>query len=107
MVVMITAVAILIAVSASRSVPLTVRPIRPLFAMVINPRLNYTPGGIRTDLQGRAIALKDGKPIEGLYVVGEASGGLHGQERMTGCSMPECAVFGMIAGESAAQRKSI
>lgn len=79
----------------------------PLFAMVINPRLNYTPGGIRTDLQGRAIALKDGKPIEGLYVVGEASGGLHGQERMTGCSMPECAVFGMIAGESAAQRKSI
>ena len=51
--------------------------------------------------------LKDGKPIEGLYVVGEASGGLHGQERMTGCSMPECAVFGMIAGESAAQRKSI
>ena len=61
----------------------------------------------RQDLQGRAIALKDGKPIEGLYVVGEASGGLHGQERMTGCSMPECAVFGMIAGESAAQRKSI
>lgn len=78
-----------------------------LYAMVINPRLNYTPGGIRTDLQGRAIALKDGKPIPGLYVVGEASGGLHGQERMTGCSMPECAVFGLIAGESAAQRQSI
>ena len=77
----------------------------PLYAMVINPRLNYTPGGIRTDLRGRAIALADGKPIEGLYVVGEASGGLHGQERMTACSMPECCVFAMLAAENAAQRK--
>ena len=76
----------------------------PLYAMVINPRLNYTPGGIRTDLKARALRLTDGKPIEGLYVIGEASGGLHGQERMTGCSMPECAVFSLIAAEDAALR---
>ena len=33
---------------------------------------------------------------------GEAGGGLHGAERMTACSMPACAVFGLIAGEEAA-----
>ena len=32
----------------------------------------------------------------------EAAGGLHGQERMTACSMPDCSVFGLIAGENAA-----
>ncbi len=74
-----------------------------VYAMPVNPRLNYTPGGIRTDLKARAISLETGEPISGLYVVGEASGGLHGQERMTGCSMPECAVFGMIAGETVAE----
>ncbi len=46
-----------------------------------NPRLNYTPGGIRTDLKARALSMETGKPIEGLFVVGEASGGLHGQEK--------------------------
>lgn len=76
----------------------------PLYAMVVSPRLNYTPGGIRTDLQARAISMETGEPIDGLYVCGEAAGGLHGTERMTGCSMPECAVFGLIAGEQAAQR---
>ncbi|WP_282164140.1 FAD-dependent oxidoreductase [Turicimonas muris] len=75
-----------------------------VYAMPVNPRLNYTPGGIRTDLKARALSMETGKPIEGLFVVGEASGGLHGQERMTGCSMPECAVFGLIAGETVADR---
>lgn len=75
-----------------------------IYAMPVNPRLNYTPGGIRTDLKGRALSMETGSPIEGLFVVGEASGGLHGQERMTGCSMPECAVFGLIAGETVSVR---
>lgn len=73
----------------------------PFYAIVISPRLNYTPGGIRTDLKGRALRLTDGQPIPGLYVVGEAAGGLHGQERMTACSMPDCSVFGLIAAEHA------
>ena len=76
----------------------------PFFCLPVNPRLNYTPGGIRTDKKGRALRLADGKPIEGLYVVGEAAGGLHGQERMTACSMPDCSAFGLIAGEDAASR---
>jgi len=74
----------------------------PFYAIVISPRLNYTPGGVRTDTKGRALRLADGQPIPGLYVVGEAAGGLHGQERMTACSMPDCSVFGLIAAEHAA-----
>jgi succinate dehydrogenase/fumarate reductase flavoprotein subunit len=76
----------------------------PFYGIVITPRLNYTPGGIRTDLKGRALRLTDGKPIEGLYVVGEAAGGLHGNERMTACSMPDCSVFAMLAAEDASAR---
>lgn len=74
-----------------------------VYAMPVSPRLNYTPGGIRTDLKGQALSLATGKPIEGLFAVGEVSGGLHGQERMTACSMPDCSVFGMIAGETVSE----
>lgn len=77
----------------------------PWYGIVISPRLNYTPGGIRFDAHARVLALRDDKPIPGLYVCGEAAGGLHGAERMTACSMPACAVFGLIAGEEAAQEK--
>lgn len=73
----------------------------PFFGIVISPRLNYTPGGIRTNEKAQALDW-NGNPIPGLYVAGEAAGGLHGQERMTACSMPDCSVFGLIAGENAA-----
>lgn len=73
----------------------------PFYGIVISPRLNYTPGGIRTNEKAQALDW-NGNPIAGLYVAGEAAGGLHGQERMTACSMPDCSVFGLIAGENAA-----
>lgn len=77
----------------------------PFYTMVVTPRLNYTPGGIRTNEKALAIRLRDGAPIPRLYVAGEASGGLHGQERLTACSMPDCSSFGLIAGENAAAEK--
>jgi succinate dehydrogenase/fumarate reductase flavoprotein subunit len=40
-------------------------------------------------------------------VCGEASGGVHGAVRVTGCSTVECTVFGRIAGEQAAAMKAI
>ena len=79
----------------------------PFYTMVVTPRLNYTPGGIRTNEKAQAIRLRDGAPIPRLYVAGEASGGLHGQERLTACSMPDCSSFGLIAGENAAAEKRI
>ena len=70
----------------------------PLYGIVIVPRLNYTPGGIRFNKHAQALDWND-QPISRLYVAGEVGGGLHGTERMTACSMPDCTVYGLIAGE--------
>lgn len=40
--------------------------------------------------------------LEGLYAAGEASGGVHGGDRMQGCGFLETQTFGRIAGRSAA-----
>lgn len=74
----------------------------PFYAIEVTPRLNYTPGGVRINERAQVLSLENDQPIPGLYAAGEAAGGLHGQERMTACSMPDCSVFGMIAGENAA-----
>ncbi|MDO5408833.1 MAG: FAD-binding protein [Lachnospiraceae bacterium] len=52
-------------------------------------------GGIRIDTDA-----KTGVP--GLYACGEASGMMHGADRMGGLSTANCLVFGRIAGRSAA-----
>ena len=72
------------------------------YTALMIPRWDYCPGGIVTDLKSRALTLADSKPMPGLFVVGEAAGGIHGAERLTGCSMPDCCVTGMLAGETAA-----
>jgi len=74
----------------------------PFFAMPVNPRLNYTQGGARINDKAQVLRIADAKPIPGLYCAGEASGGLHGVERLTACSMPDCGVFGLIAGDNVA-----
>jgi fumarate reductase (CoM/CoB) subunit A len=40
--------------------------------------------------------------LPGLYAAGEAAGNLHGANRVGGAALPECAVFGQIAGRYAA-----
>ena len=44
---------------------------------------------------------KSGKPIPGLYVAGEAAGGIHGNNRLGGNSLLDCVVFGRVAGKAA------
>ena len=41
--------------------------------------------------------------MEGLWVAGEASGGVHGKNRLMGNSTLDCMVFGRRAGISAAE----
>ncbi len=83
------------------------RPVEPLsdtgpyYGALMSPRWDYCPGGITTNTNAQALSLVDLKPIEGLYVVGEAAGGIHGAERLTACSMPDCVVTGMLAAEHA------
>lgn len=85
------------------------RPVEPIaekgpyFGALMSPRWDYCPGGILTDKASRALSLEDESPIVGLYVTGEAAGGIHGAERLTACSMPDCVVTGMLAAEDAAR----
>jgi succinate dehydrogenase/fumarate reductase flavoprotein subunit len=57
-------------------------------------------GGARIDVNAAT-------PISGLYAAGEASGGIHGGDRMQGCGFLETQTFGAIAGRSAAARAQI
>lgn len=45
------------------------------------------------------------RPIPGLFAAGEVTGGVHGRNRLGGCSLLECVAFGRLAGERAAHAK--
>ncbi len=61
----------------------------------IAPTYHFTVGGIR-------ITEKCETNISGLYAAGEVAGGTHGGNRLAGNALPECMVFGQIAGKEAA-----
>ena len=63
--------------------------------VLIYPTLHYQNGGIKIDEQGRST-------IDRLLVAGEASGGLHGRNRLMGNSLLDIIVFGRRAGQAAA-----
>ncbi len=65
------------------------------------PKVHHTPGGIAIDREARVLDL-DGQQIKGLFAAGEVSGGVHGASRLGSCALPECMIFGRIAGRNAA-----
>ncbi|CAH2603052.1 L-aspartate oxidase [Rhodovastum atsumiense] len=64
--------------------------------MLIYPSLHYQNGGI-------AINERCETNIPGLYVAGEASGGVHGRNRLMGNSVLDYNVFGRRAGQNATE----
>jgi succinate dehydrogenase / fumarate reductase flavoprotein subunit len=71
-------------------VDITVEP------MEIGPTCHYVMGGVEVDADTELSG------VEGLYAVGECSGGMHGSNRLGGNSLSDLLVFGRRAGESAA-----
>jgi succinate dehydrogenase/fumarate reductase flavoprotein subunit len=63
--------------------------------MLIYPTLHYQNGGVEIDERSET-------SIPGLFVAGEASGGVHGRNRLMGNSVLDYNVFGRIAGLNAA-----
>ena len=53
-------------------------------------------GGIEIDENGKTV-------LPGLFAAGEVVWGIHGANRLGGNALTECAVFGIIAGQSAAE----
>ncbi|MBI4774994.1 MAG: FAD-binding protein [Deltaproteobacteria bacterium] len=63
--------------------------------ILVFPTQHYQNGGVRIDARGRS-------DVPGLYVVGEASGGVHGHNRLGANSLVDVFVFGRRAGNHAA-----
>ncbi len=55
--------------------------------VLVFPTLHYQNGGVETDPRGKT-------NVEGLFVAGEVSGGVHGKNRLMGNSTLDCMVFG-------------
>jgi succinate dehydrogenase / fumarate reductase flavoprotein subunit len=65
-------------------------------AMEIGPTCHYVMGGVEVDPETEMSG------VEGLYSVGECSGGMHGSNRLGGNSLSDLLVFGKRAGDAAA-----
>jgi succinate dehydrogenase / fumarate reductase flavoprotein subunit len=65
-------------------------------AMEIGPTTHYIMGGVRVDPETQSSTLP------GIYAAGEASGGMHGANRLGGNSLSDLLVFGRRAGLGAA-----
>ena len=61
------------------------------------PVFHYQNGGLVIDTDAETT-------LAGVYACGEIAGGTHGENRMMGNSLLECAVFGRRAGRAAAQQ---
>jgi succinate dehydrogenase / fumarate reductase, flavoprotein subunit len=66
--------------------------------MEIGPTCHYVMGGVEVDPDTQLSS------VDGLYAVGECSGGMHGSNRLGGNSLSDLIVFGKRAGEAAAAR---
>jgi len=67
---------------------------------IVTPVIHYCMGGLETTVDGEVVA-KGGGIVPGLYVAGEAAGGVHGNNRLGGNSLLDCVVFGRVAGRAA------
>ncbi len=65
--------------------------------ILIYPTQHYQNGGVKINADAET-------DVPNLYVAGEASGGVHGRNRLMGNSLLDVLVFGRRAGKNAAQR---
>ena len=63
--------------------------------MLVYPTLHYQNGGLEFNNRGETA-------VPGLFLAGEVSGGVHGENRLVGNSLLDVLVFGRITGENAA-----
>lgn len=78
----------------------------PYYALSQWPAVHHTLGGLRINSRAQVIDIW-GNSISRLYAAGEVTGGIHGEKRLPGNSIPECLAFGRIAGSNAAEEKPL
>jgi succinate dehydrogenase/fumarate reductase flavoprotein subunit len=63
---------------------------------LVSPAVHFFMGGVEIDENGRT-------SLPGLFAAGEVVWGIHGANRLGGNALTECAVFGVIGGQAAAE----
>lgn len=72
----------------------------PFYAILVQPGVHYCMGGLPINEAGQVLN-RDGEVVRGLFACGEATGGIHGNNRLGGNSLTDAIVFGRIVGLSA------
>ncbi|KAI3335896.1 FAD binding domain-containing protein [Ustulina deusta] len=73
---------------------------------IVTPVTHFTMGGVAFNAKAQVLGKREGDalvPLEGVWAAGEITGGIHGDNRLGGSSLLECAIFGRIAGVEAAK----
>lgn len=78
----------------------------PFYSFRLSPVLHYCMGGVAITSKAEVIDATTCDPIKGLFAAGEITGGVHGMDRLGGCSSVDGLVFGQVAGQSAASYKA-
>ncbi|NWG02283.1 MAG: FAD-binding protein [Syntrophaceae bacterium] len=65
-------------------------------AFLVSPAVHFFMGGVEINEKGAT-------SIPGLFAAGEVVWGIHGANRLGGNALTECAVFGILSGQSAAE----
>ncbi|HAJ27100.1 MAG TPA: flavocytochrome c [Syntrophus sp. (in: bacteria)] len=76
----------------------------PFYAVSQWPAVHHCMGGLRINRDSQVIDVF-GSVIPKLYAAGEVAGGVHGSNRLGSNAMPDCVVFGRVAGTNAAKEK--
>jgi flavocytochrome c len=77
----------------------------PYYALRLTPKVHHCMGGVNINVEAQALDILTDKPIPGLYVAGEVTGGVHGAVRLGSCATLDCLIFGRIAGQNAVKEK--
>ncbi|QYJ90293.1 flavocytochrome c [Shewanella halotolerans] len=72
----------------------------PFVVSRIWPKVHYCMGGLKTDLAARVIDGRSMSPIKKLYAIGEVTGGIHGEARLSSTSCLECLAMGIVVSET-------
>ncbi|BDY06085.1 flavocytochrome c [Ferrimonas sp. YFM] len=78
----------------------------PFYSFRLSPVLHYCMGGVAITADAQVVDVTTCEPINGLFAAGEITGGVHGMDRLGGCSSVDGLVFGQIAGRAAAKYKA-
>ena len=77
-------------------------PTEIFYQAIIMPVIHCCMGGPECSV-GAEVLNTQGEMIPGLYVAGEAAGGIHGNNRLDGSSLLDCVVFGRVSGAACAK----